>query len=147
MKLVLIKNYLCSVRWNIHFIVLTFNVNAIKWTFFLLHSGWSFDVRQPIYCYPLQLMFQGQLRSDISKTGILSPSPSLNFEQMGGNESIWGHNFVWGEWGGWRKEPKADLKIVIRSGVLCNNYLGGFFHCVSSSFFLFLEMIDCFLCV
>ena len=38
-----------------------------------------------------------------------------------------------GEWGKPLDEPKANQKIVIRSRVLCNNYLEGFFHTVPSS--------------
>ena len=38
--------------------------------------------------------------------------------------------------GGLRDEPKAEHKIVVRSRVLCNNYLERFFHTVPSSFVL-----------
>ena len=35
--------------------------------------------------------------------------------------------------GGWRVEPKANRKFVIRSRVLFNNYFKGFFHSVPNS--------------
>ena len=47
--------------------------------------------------------------------------------------AFFGHNIVRGS-GGRRDEPKADEKIVIKSKVLCNNYLEGIFHTVPSSF-------------
>ena len=52
--------------------------------------------------------------------------------------AFFGHNIVRGSGGGGgggrRDEPKADEKIVIKSKVLCNNYLEGIFHTVPSSF-------------
>ena len=144
MKLVLIKNYLCSVRWNIHFIVLTFNVNAITFFCYTLggHLMWS----------SLSIVIPSSWCFKVNKGAILvklasSPLPLLEFWANGWKWVHLGSQHCLGGVGGWRKEPKADLKIVIRSGVLCNkmNYLEGFFHRVSSS--LFLELIDCFLCV
>ena len=54
--------------------------------------------------------------------------------------AFFGHNIVRGSGGGEgggegrRDEPKADEKIVIKSKVLCNNYLERIFHTVPSSF-------------
>ena len=50
---------------------------------------------------------------------------------MGENKSFFGHIICWGGGGGGgvggrREEPKVHQKIVIRSRVLCNNYLVGF---------------------
>ena len=36
--------------------------------------------------------------------------------------------------GGLQHEPKAEQKIVVRSRVLCKNYLEGVFHTVPISF-------------
>ena len=53
---------------------------------------------------------------------------------MGGNESLFGYKLL-GEVGGRRDEPKPDQKIVIRSRVLCNNYLQTRFFSHSPKFF------------
>ena len=51
---------------------------------------------------------------------------------------LFGHNIADGD-GGWERggrldEPKAEQKIVVRSRVLCNNYLERLFDTVPTSF-------------
>ena len=57
---------------------------------------------------------------------------------MGGNESVsvWGYNIGGGVRGEGCDEPKVDPNIVTtcRNRVICNNYLGGFFQRLPSSF-------------
>ena len=68
----------------------------------------------------------------------LPPQTKLNFEQMGGMTAFLATNFLGGGRGGGGvgdvgMYPKEIKKIVIRSRVLCNNYLEGLFHTVQSS--------------
>ena len=63
------------------------------------------------------------------------PNQSWILSKMRGNECYFGHNIA-GEVGGTTGWTQSQTKIVVRSGVLCNNYLEGLFHTVQSSFVL-----------
>ena len=57
--------------------------------------------------------------------------------------AFFGHNIAVGKEGGRRDKPKAGQEIVIRSRVLCNNYLQFLlFHTVQSSIVLHRRLQD-----
>ena len=56
---------------------------------------------------------------------------------MGWNESVWCHNIVGAGGGSWGMkrwtQSRSKNNIAVRSRVLCNNCLEGFFHCSGGS--------------
>ena len=66
----------------------------------------------------------------------LPPQTKLNFAQNGWKWVLFLVTTLLGGVGRRRDEPKAEQKIVVRSRVLRNNYLEGFFHTVPISFVL-----------
>ena len=79
------------------------------------------------------------LSSDITKTNDPSP-PTPNNVGFGAKwvkMSAFLATTLLGEVGGRRDEPKAEQKIVLRSGVLRNNCFDGLFHTVPSSIVLY----------
>ena len=76
---------------------------------------------------------------DITKTSNPSP-PTPNKVEFGAKwvkMSAFLATTLLGEVGGRRDEPKAEQKIVLRSGVLRNNCFDGLFHTVPSSIVLY----------
>ena len=101
---------------------LTFNVNALKWMLHIWVVIWC-EAAYLLLASPADVLRSTKEFKSVGPFPAIlvklasspTPPPPWILSKMGGNESIWDHKIVWGEWGDDEMNPKLIQNLSLEA--------------------------------